>query len=36
VGRKYLRETNKMNWELNTDAIAKDKMFDGYYAILPS
>jgi len=32
-GRKYLKETNKMNWELDTDAISKDEMFDGYYAI---
>jgi len=35
-GRKYLKETNKMNWELDNDAISKDEMFDGYYAILPS
>jgi transposase len=32
-GRKYLKETNKMNWELDRDAISKDEMFDGYYAI---
>jgi len=32
-GRKYLKETNKMKWELDTDAISKDEMFDGYYAI---
>jgi hypothetical protein len=25
-----------MNWELDNDAISKDEMFDGYYAILPS
>jgi hypothetical protein len=36
VGRKYLKETNKMNWKLDTDVISKDKMFDGYYALLPS
>jgi transposase len=33
VERKYLKETNKMKWELDTDAISKDEMFDGYYAI---
>jgi len=32
-GKKYLKETNRMNWELDTDAISKDEMFDGYYAI---
>ncbi|MGC8758299.1 MAG: IS1634 family transposase, partial [Caldisericaceae bacterium] len=32
-GRKYLKETNKLNWELDTDAISKDEMFDGYYGI---
>ena len=32
-GRKYLKETNKMKWELDRDAISKDEMFDGYYAI---
>ena len=32
-GRKYLKETNKLNWELDRDAISKDEMFDGYYAI---
>jgi len=32
-GKKYLKETNKLNWELDKDAISKDEMFDGYYAI---
>ena len=32
-GKKYLKETNKLNWELDRDAISKDEMFDGYYAI---
>jgi len=32
-GKKYLKETNKLNWELDTEAISKDEMFDGYYVI---
>jgi transposase len=32
-GKKYLKETNRMKLELDTDAISKDEMFDGYYAI---
>jgi transposase len=32
-GRKYLKQTNKMNWKLDTEAISRDEMFDGYYAV---
>ncbi|BAL80248.1 IS1634 family transposase [Caldisericum exile] len=32
-GRKYLKETNKLNWELDKNAMSRDEMFDGYYAI---
>jgi len=35
-GKKYLKETGNTDWTLDKEALAKDEMFDGYYAIQTS
>ena len=33
---KYLRSSKEVNWVLDEEAIKKDEIFDGYYAIQTS
>ena len=35
-GKKYLRSSREVSWVLDEEAIRKDEMFDGYYAIQTS
>jgi len=35
-GKKYLKSSEEVNWVLDEEAIKKDEMFDGYYAIQTS
>lgn len=35
-GKKYIEEKNKAQWELNSAAVERDKMWDGYYGIQTS
>lgn len=35
-GRRYLKETGDVDWALDEEAIAKDELFDGYYALQTS
>jgi transposase len=35
-GKKYLKSSKDVNWVLDEEAIKKDEMFDGYYAIQTS
>ncbi len=35
-GKKYLKSSEDVNWVLDEEAIKKDEMFDGYYAIQTS
>jgi transposase len=35
-GKKYLKSSREVNWVLDEEAIKKDEMFDGYYAIQTS
>ncbi len=35
-GKKYLRSRKEVDWVLDEEAIKKDEMFDGYYAIQTS
>lgn len=35
-GKKYLKGTGELDWVLDTEAIARDERFDGYYGIQTS
>lgn len=35
-GKKYLKETTKMDWTLDAESIANDEKWDGYYGIQTS
>jgi len=35
-GKRYVKETGNVNWALDEEAIARDELFDGYYALQTS
>lgn len=35
-GKRYVKETGNVDWVLDEEAIAKDELFDGYYALQTS